>query len=75
MSDDELQTEIMEELRSEPAALRARIQVRASGGRVTLSGQVSSFSEKQKLDAAVLRVAGIKALDTQISIRRFAEAC
>ena len=72
MLDDELQAEGLEELRSEPAARLSRIYVRASDGTVTVSGQVASFSDKQRIDAAVLRVAGIKALDTQISIKRFA---
>ena len=72
MSDEELQAEVLEELRSEPVTRKSRIYVRARDGTVTLSGQVSSFSEKQRLDAAALRVAGLKALDTQISIKRFA---
>ena len=72
MSDEELQAEVVEELRSEPVTRKSRIYVRARDGTVTLTGQVSTFAEKQRLDAAVLRVAGLKALDTQISIRRFA---
>lgn len=72
MTDEELRADVLDELRSEPAPHRSRIYVYAREGTVTLAGQVATFAEKQKLDAAALRVAGVKALDTQISIRRFA---
>lgn len=74
MSDDELQAGVIDELRFEPAARKSRILVRARDGTVTLSGQVASFAEKQRIDGAIARVAGIKALDTQICIKRFAMA-
>ncbi len=71
MSDDELQTEDVDELPSEPVARRSRTYLRARDGTVTLIGHVSSFSEKQKVDSAVTRAVGVNALDTQNSIKRY----
>lgn len=72
MLDSDLVASVVDELKSEPAARNARVYVRALAGKVTVSGQVSCFTDKQRIDEAVRRIAGVDGLDTQISVKRFA---
>jgi osmotically-inducible protein OsmY len=69
-SDKELQEDVITELRSEAALSCETIGVQAKLGIVTLTGYVESYARKRHADNAVCRVAGAKALVSEIAIRR-----
>lgn len=69
-SDAELQEDVIAELRSEATLRLETIGVRARLGVVTLTGYVESYMRKRHADQAVSRVAGVKALVSEIAVRR-----
>ena len=68
-SDSQLQQDVSEELQWEPAVHAARIGVSATGGVVTLAGQVDSYDEKWHAERAAQRVAGVKALTSELTVQ------
>jgi osmotically-inducible protein OsmY len=67
-TDDEMQRDILEELKWEPSVNAAHIGVSVKDGVVTLSGHVSSFSEKYSAQKAAKRVYGVKAVANELDV-------
>ena len=61
ISDNQLQQDVLDELEFEPRVKAAHIGVVAKAGVVTLTGFVTSYTEKFAAEAAVRRVNGVKA--------------
>ena len=69
MTDKQLRQDILDELDFEPSIDAAHIGVAADRGVVTLSGHVSSYSEKLAAETAVERVKGVCAIASEIDVR------
>lgn len=69
MSDLTLRQEILDELEWEPSVDAAHIGVVVDEGIATLSGHVSSYTEKLAAERAVTRVKGVTAIAENIEIR------
>ena len=67
-TDGQLQQDVTAELEWESSIDAARIGVEVRNGRVTLSGNVESYSEKSNAEAAAKRVGGVTALASEIEI-------
>jgi len=67
-TDSQLQQDISAELKWEPSIHAARIGVEVKDGVVTLAGQVDSYSEKWNAERAAQRVAGVKAMTTELKV-------
>lgn len=67
--DDKLQKAVLAELNWEPSITAAHIGVAAQHGTVTLTGHVSSYSQKHAAEMAAGRVKGVKAIAEEIEIR------
>ena len=74
-SDMELQRDVLDELKWDPAVNATKIRVEAKDGLVMLAGYVESFAEKWAADSAAKRVSGVKALVDEIRVEpaRFRE--
>lgn len=68
-TDHEIQTDVMEELRWEPALNATEIGVAVHNGIVTLSGNVNFYSEKLAAEKAAKRVKGVKAVAEDIEVK------
>ena len=68
-SDSELQQDVIDELRFEPAVDHSRIGVTAMDGIVTLTGFVPNYMQKAAAEKAARRVAGVKAIAEEIEVR------
>lgn len=68
-TDSELQQDVIDELKFEPAIDHSRIGVTAKDGTVTLSGHVPNYFQKAAAEKAVKRVAGVKAIAEEIEVR------
>ena len=67
-TDSQLQQDVSAELKWEPSVHAARIGVEVKSGVVTLAGQVDSYAEKWNAERAAQRVAGVKALATELKV-------
>jgi osmotically-inducible protein OsmY len=67
-TDSQLQQDVSAELKWEPSVHAARIGVEVKNGVVTLAGQVDSYSEKWSAERAAQRVAGAKAMTTELKV-------
>lgn len=67
-SDRELQQGVSAELIWDPSVDDSRIHVEARDGTVTLTGQVGSYAQKWRAEAAALRVGGVKGLASQLAV-------
>ena len=70
-TDIELQSDVLEELRWEPAVTFEGITVSAKDGVITLTGTVPFFAEKLAAERATRRVKGVKAIAEDLSVRVF----
>ncbi|HEV6967013.1 BON domain-containing protein [Roseateles sp.] len=68
-TDSQLQRDVIEELGWEPSVHAARIGVEVRDGIVTLAGQVDSYAEKLNAERAAQRVAGVRAMTTELEVR------
>ena len=68
-TDTELQTDVLAELKWEPAVNAAHIGVSATQGVVTLSGHVLSYAEKYSAERATERVYGVKAVANELDVK------
>ena len=68
-TDSQLQQDVSAELNWEPSVHAARIGVEVKDGVVTLAGQVDSYAEKWNAERAAQRVAGVKALTTELNVQ------
>ena len=67
-SDRELQLDVLDELRWEPAVKATDIAATVKDGVVTLEGTVDSFAEKWAAEKAVKRLPGVKALAVELKV-------
>ena len=70
-SDNEIQRDVMEELKWQPYLIASQIGVAVKNGVVTLSGQVDSYSKKLAAESAAKKVAGVKAVAEDIQVGIF----
>jgi len=68
-SDNELQRDVSEELRWDPRVVDDEIGISVRSGVVTLTGSVPSFAQKLAAVEAVERVAGVRAVAQELSIK------
>lgn len=68
-TDDEIQSDVIDELAWEPVLNAAEIRVRVNNGIVTLEGTVTYYSEKLAAENAVKRVKGVKAVAQHIEVK------
>lgn len=68
-TDAQIQHDVMEELKWEPAVTATSVGVGVADGVVTLSGHVESFSQKWAAERAAQRVSGVKALAVELDVR------
>ena len=68
-TDTELQKDVMNELKWEPAVKASDIGVGVTDGVVTLSGYVDSYYKKWAAERAAERVFGVKAVAEEIEVR------
>lgn len=73
-SDSRLQQDVMEELKWEPGIDHEEIGVSVNSGVVTLSGTVSSYSEKLLAEKTVRRVKGVRAIAEDLQVLYPAQA-
>jgi osmotically-inducible protein OsmY len=67
-TDSQLQQDVMAELQWEPSVHAARIGVEVKSGVVTLAGRVDSYDEKWNAERAAQRVAGVRAMTTELKV-------
>src|SRR5688500_15483385 len=68
-SDEQIQRDVLEELRIDPAVDATQIGVAAKDGVVTLNGSVASFAEKIAAEEAAKRVYGVRGVAEEILVR------
>ena len=68
-TDSQLQSDVLEELNWEPSVHAAGIGVEARDGIVTLAGHVASYAEKWDAEKVAQRVAGVKAITVELTVR------
>ncbi len=69
MQDKTLRQDIIDELDFEPSIDAAHIGVAVDNGVVTLTGHVSTYAEKMKIESVVMRVKGVKGIAEEIEVR------
>jgi osmotically-inducible protein OsmY len=69
MMDADLQRDVLDELKWEPAVHSEDIGVTVKEGVVTLAGAVDSYPEKWAAERAAKRVAGVKALALELQVK------
>lgn len=67
-TDSQLQQDVNAELKWEPSVHAARIGVEVKDGVVTLAGQVDSYAEKWSAERTALRVSGVQAMSTELTV-------
>lgn len=67
-ADDQIQLDVLAELRWEPSINAAEIGVEVKDGIVTLTGHVHSFVEKWQAERAAQRVEGVQALAVEMDV-------
>lgn len=65
----ELQKKVLEAMDWEPSLDATRIGIAASGGVVTLTGQVPSYADRLAAERVVKRIVGVKGLANDLSVR------
>src|SRR5256884_5316465 len=68
-SDEQIQREVLEEMRWDARVLPNEIGVAVKDGVVTLTGWVDSYSKKWAAEEAAHRVHGVKAVANEIEVR------
>jgi len=68
-NDSELQRDVLDELKWEPAVQASDIGVTVKDGVVTLAGIVDSYAEKWAAEHAAKRVSGVKALALEMQVK------
>jgi osmotically-inducible protein OsmY len=67
-TDLQLQRDILDELQWEPSIDAAEIGVTVDGGIVTLTGRVTTYTEKLAAERAAQRIAGVKAVANDVEV-------
>lgn len=68
-TDAQLKRDVISELEWDPSINATHVGVSVEEGVVTLTGHLRTFSEKQAVEAAARRVAGVRALALEIDVR------
>ena len=68
-TDSELRRNVEKELEWDPAIDERRIGVAVIDGVVTLTGEVTTYSEKWKAERTVERVAGVRGVANELEVR------
>lgn len=68
-TDAQLQRDVIDELKFDPSVGQTEIGVAAKDGVITLSGQVDSFARKYSAVRAAERVAGVRAVAEEVSVK------
>ena len=68
-NDQQLQQDVMDELKWDPILTASEIGVSVKNGVVTLSGYVNSYSKKIAAENAAKRVKGVSAIAEDINVR------
>jgi osmotically-inducible protein OsmY len=68
-TDSDLRRDVERELEWEPSVDERRIGASVIDGIVTLTGEVSSYSEKWRAERAVERVAGVRGIANEIDVK------
>jgi len=68
-TDSQLQQDVMAELDWEPSVHATEIGVEVRDGVVTLAGEVSTYAEKWNAERAAQRVAGVRALAVDLTVK------
>ncbi len=71
-SDMQLQSDVLDELKWDPAVNAAQIRVEVKDDLVTLAGRVEHYAEKWAAERAAKRVSGVKALADEIRVEPIA---
>jgi osmotically-inducible protein OsmY len=66
-----LERQIADALRASPHLTGQAIAVRYDGGRVALSGHVSSYFQKQMAQESLRRLSGVEHIDNDLSVTRW----
>lgn len=67
-TDNQIQKDVLDELKWEPLLNAAEIGVSVKDGIVTLSGEVDSYSKKLAAEHAAKRISGVKAIAEDIQV-------
>jgi osmotically-inducible protein OsmY len=67
-SNEQLQADVIEELKWDPTVHADNIEISVKEGVVTISGSVPMFAEKQAAELAVQRVEGVKAIAEELEV-------
>jgi osmotically-inducible protein OsmY len=73
-ANDDMLTDVTEELLWDPKVDSSAIAVSADDGKVTLRGTVGSLREKREAAAVAARVFGVIAVDNELQVRLLDEA-
>ena len=68
-SDDQLQLDVYEELKSDPRVTATNIRVSVRDGVVMLTGKVSNYAEKLAAVNATKKITGVKGVTEDIEVR------
>ena len=68
-TDMQLQRDVIDELRWDPAVGRAEIGVAAKDGVVTLSGEVDTYAQKYAAEHAAKRVGGVRGVAEELTVK------
>lgn len=68
-NDNEIQRDIVQELRWEPSLVDKDIAVGVRDGVVTLGGFTASYADKLKAERVVARIKGVKAIANDVEVR------
>src|SRR3954451_12802506 len=69
MTDEELQRDVLDELRWDPSVDAVHIGVSVKDGVVTLTGHVPSYAEKYAAERAAKRVGGVRAVANELDVK------
>jgi osmotically-inducible protein OsmY len=68
-TDSDIQSDVIAELKWQPTLIAANVGVAVKSGIVTLSGSVSSYTERYQAEAAAKRVHGVRAVVNEIEVK------
>ena len=68
-TDEEIQSDVIAELQTDPSAGADHVGVSVKDGVVTLTGHVSNYAEKWASERAAQRVYGVKAVADEVTVR------
>ena len=68
-TDDEIKTDVLAEIDWEPQIASTAVGVTVRNGAVTLTGTVSSYSEKLAAERAAKRVKGVRAIAEEMAVK------